>query len=285
MPQPPSSRSSLPKLFRTDQLKATFGTVLGYGPAGGGKTFSIRTCPNPIILSTELGETAGFLSLGDVSLPALRVTNHDTLVAVVQELNKYPGRCSYEGLDFETVVLDSGTHMGEGWLDRFMQLKGWKELWDPSFSASGSGKDPRSAYAYVAEKGRQMYKILFSVHAHLYIICREGTTTVGDILYGGPQMPGQKLPLEMPGWPDATIRLRKKTGQYVMVTTEEDRCPARVRLPGNFPKLPRHVKPDVGALFRFMCGDQSAFNDLALPKEKKGGISDAEQVAHASAAH
>jgi hypothetical protein len=38
-----TAHADLPKLFRTSEQRATYGTLLAYGPAGAGKTYSIRT--------------------------------------------------------------------------------------------------------------------------------------------------------------------------------------------------------------------------------------------------
>ena len=258
--------SSLPKLYRTDELEASYATVLGFGPAGAGKTYSIRSCPKPLILATELGETKGFLSLQDLHLPFIPIGSHDDLVSVIAELNSTPGECSYEGENFETIVLDSITHLGEMYLEQFMKIKGWKDL----HGADARGKDPRQAYGYLSEKGRQAYKLLFSVHAHLYIIAREGLLQVGDgkeaTYFPVPELPGQRLPRELPGWPDASVRLARKSAKHVLLTTGEEGAPCRVRSPEGAPKLASRWRPNVGALMRYMCGDHSAADDLDLKK-------------------
>ena len=259
----------LPTLSRTSQLKASFGTVLSYGPAGAGKTRSIKTLLDhglsPLILATELGETSGLLSLQSSDIPFLTVESHNELIEVIRALKRKPGKVEYDGTEFGSVVLDSITQWGEYPLERFMEMKGWKDLHDQV-----PGKDPRAAYGYLAEKGRQLYKELFDLHAHLYIIAREGLFGGGDeALFAAPELPGQKLPRELPGWPDATVRLRVIAGKHMMVTKGEGGSPARVRLPEDFPSLPTRCNPDIGALIRYMCGDRSAFDRLSPSEEKK----------------
>ena len=257
-------KSSLPKLFRTDELSASYATVLGFGPAGAGKTYSIRSCPKPLILATELGETKGFLSLQDMHLPYLVINSHDDLVAVVAELTNpsTDAPCSYEGEAFETIVLDSITQLGEIYLETFMRLKGWTDL----HGVDARGKDPRQAYGYLSEKGRQAYKLLFSIRAHLYIIAREGLLQVGDgreaTFFPVPELPGQRLPRELPGWPDASVRLARKSGKHVLLTTGEEGAPCRVRKPEGAPKLPSRCTQNIGALMRYMCGEHAAVNEL-----------------------
>lgn len=263
----------LPKLFRTNMLQASFGTVLGYGPAGAGKTRSIETLAkhgfNPVVIATELGETSGLLSLGSSEIPFLRVESHEELLHVVQAMKRKPGKIEYEQTEFGAVVLDSITQWGEMPLERFMELKHWTDL--HGVTEKGDGKDPRMAYGYLAEKGRQLYKQLFELHGHLYIIAREGLFqgAEGEQQFAAPELPGQKLPREVPGWPDATIRLRVKAGRHIMVTKGEGGSPARVRLPKDVPELPLHSNPDIGALIKLMCGDKSALSYL-IP-EKIGG--------------
>jgi hypothetical protein len=147
-----------------------------------------------------------------------------------------------------------------------MELKGWGDLHGPV--EKGQGKDPRTAYGYLAEKGRQLYKELFELHAHLYVTAREGLFGGTDEvpLFAAPELPGQKLPREVPGWPDATIRLRVISGKHRMVTKGEGLTPARVRLPEDFPELPLRCLPDIGALVKFMCGDRSMIELLTPPK-------------------
>jgi hypothetical protein len=259
-------KPGLPKLSRTDQLKATFGTVLGYGPAGAGKTRSIRTLKrhNPLVLATELGETHGLLSLASDNIPFIPIGSHNELIDVIRALQTKPGKVEYDQVEFGAVILDSITQWGEMPLDRYMELKGWEDL--HGVNMGGAGKDPRAAYGFLAEKGRQLYKELFELHSHLYIIAREGMFggQDGEAMFSAPELPGQKLPREVPGWPDATIRLRVIMGQHRMITQGEGGSPARVRLPENFDPLPARCNPDIDALIRCMTGDVGA-RSLLIP--------------------
>jgi len=263
----PPPAKNLPKLFRTDELKASFGTVLGYGPAGAGKTRSIKTLKdeglNPVVIVCELGETAGLLSLASQNIAAIRISSHSELVEVVREMKRKPGKIEYEQTEFGAAVLDSITQWGEMPLERYMELKGWADL--HGVTNKGDGKDPRGAYGYLAEKGRQLYKELFGLHGHLYIIAREGLfggSSDVDPVFAAPELPGQKLPRELPGWPDATIRLRVIAGKHRMITKGEGGSPARVRTPDGWPQLPLRCEPNIGALMKYMCGDRAAFARL-----------------------
>lgn len=264
---------SLPKLSRTSLLKASFGTVLAYGPAGAGKTRSIKTLLahnlNPIIIATELGQTHGLLSLAGSDIPFIPVYSQAETIDVIRALKRKPGKVEYDGTEFGAVVLDSITQWGEYPLERFMEMKGWDDLHD-----AADRKDPRQAYGYLAEKGRQLYKELFALHCHLYIIAREGLFggTDAEPLFSAPELPGQKLARELPGWPDATVRLRVINGEFSMVTKGEGGSPARVRLSESVPPLPSRCKPDIGALMKYLCADASAYPFLVPPKEAKPSL-------------
>jgi hypothetical protein len=162
-----------------------------------------------------------------------------------------------------------------------MELKGWSDL--HGVTGKGEGKDPRQAYGYLAEKGRQLYKELFELHAHLYIVAREGLFGGSDAepLFAAPELPGAKLPRELPGWPDACIRLRVVAGQFRMVTRGEGGSPARVRLPEALPPLPLRCNPDIASLIQYMIGDRSALARLtpADAKQQKAEEQRGEAVA------
>jgi hypothetical protein len=225
---------------------------------------------NPVVLVTELGATHGLLSVQSSDIPFIPCTTHAELLDVIQALKKKPGKVEYDGTEFGSVVLDSITQWGEYPLERYMELMNWTDLHSPAMK--GGGKDPRAAYGYLAEKGRQLYKQLFELHGHLYIIAREGIFGDGseaNPTFCAPELPGQKLPREVPGWPDATVRLRVIMGKHRMITQGEEGSPARVRLPEDFPKLPSRSVPDIGGLIRFMCGDRDAIKFLTPVDEKK----------------
>jgi len=250
---------------------ATYGTALGYGPAGGGKTRAIESLLKhditPLILATELGETHGLLSLASSEIDFVVLESHAQTIDVIRAMKRKPGKVEYEQKEFTAVVLDSITQWGEYPLARYKELKGWEDLHDPPMK--GRGKDSRGAYGFLAEKGRQLYKELFELHCHLFVIAREGLFGGdGDIdAFAAPELPGQKLPREVPGWPDATVRLRRINGQFRMVTQSEGNTPARIRLPQHLDKLPSRCLPDVGALLKYLTGD-AAMSEFLIPQAK-----------------
>lgn len=262
-------KSSLPALFFTDTAPRPYPTIFIYAIAGAGKTNCLRTVQhlNPLILATEDGQTKGMSTLGDLRIAALLIDNLEQLSVVTGELiaKSKPGELYYGSHGpFGCLGLDSMTGVGPMLEAAAIALKGWEMIWD---AKAGGGKDPRSAYPYIAEKGRQVVRKLMSLPVPLVLTCREQLITEGEgpgaKSYPAPELPGQKLPRELPGWPEATLRLRMVNGQRVFVTENEGDIVARIRLKEGL-RCPKYIKPDVGALLRLLQGDESALQDLKL---------------------
>lgn len=243
--------------------------MFAYAIAGAGKTNMLRTIKhlNPLVMATEDGQTKGMSTLADLHLAALLLNNLDELVSVTSELSAKakPGELYYQGVGpFGCLAVDSLTGVGPMLEDAAKRLKGWDMIWD---ATAGGGKDPRQAYPYIAEKGRQVVRKLMALPVPLVLLCREQLVTEGEGTsaksYPAPELPGQKLYRELPGWPEASVRLKMLNGQRVMVTENEGDAVARVRLREGL-RLPKYCKPDLGALIRLLNGDESAMADLRL---------------------
>lgn len=268
-------RSSLPALFFTDEMPRPYPTVFIYAIAGAGKTNTLRTIKhlNPLILATEDGQTKGMSTLADLKLAAILIDNLDQLVTVTTELSAKakPNELRYANHGpFGALGVDSLTGIGPMLEDAAKAIKGWTMIWD---TAKGSGKDPRTAYPYIAERGRQVVRKLMALPVPLVLTCREQMITEGEgpnaKSYPAPELPGQKLPRELPGWPEATVRIKMLNGQRVMVTENEGDVVARVRLREG-QRLPKYCKPDIGALIRLLQGDAEAIKDLTIqPQQQK----------------
>lgn len=269
----PSSpvRSSLPAIFFTDEEPRPYPTVFMYAIAGAGKTNALATLKglDPLVVATEDGQTKGMSTLAHLHLAAVKIENLDQLIAMSTELaaQARPGQLFYRygGKTFGpfgALGVDSLTGIGPMLEDAAKKLKGWDMIWD---ATAGGRKDPRTAYPYIAEKGRQVVRKLMALPVPLVLTCREQLITEGEganaKTYPGPELPGQKLPKELPGWPEATLRLRMINGQRVFQTENEGDIVARVRL-GEGQRLPKYCKPDLGAMIRLLQGDASALNDL-----------------------
>lgn len=278
---PAAATSGLPPLFFADEMERPYPCVFAYAAAGVGKTNSIRTLEEmeslkglkPLVLATEDGQTKGTSTLGDLHYPVIPINSLEQLVSVTAELasKAKPGQLFYQGHGpFGMAVADSVTGISYFLEQGAIKLKGWSMIWD---SSAGSGKDPRQAYPYIAERGRQVVRKLMELPAPLLLLCREQNVTEGEgktaITYAAPEIAGQKLPKELPGWPEATVRLRMFNGnERVMMTENEGNVIARVRLKPGL-RLPKMCKPHMGALFDLLItGDPRHIERLKTDGQK-----------------
>ena len=263
--------SSIPKLQRTDELGTAWATVLVYSTPRWGKTMLTRTARKPLVLACEMGAKRGLGTLQDMHVPYLAIDDMETLLQVARELGKNRDVCTLEGEEFETVILDSASVAGEMGLEGAQKIKGWQGLWD---TMGTGGKDPRMAYPYMNEKMRQMMKLLFNVQANFVAIARESMAEEKDsegrvITYKVPEFPGQKLPHELPGWPDATLRGDIVNGQRLLRTRTHMRAVAGIRMPGK--EVPEFLIPNTAILCDWMrSGDAKLLAQItphATPKK------------------
>lgn len=253
----------LPPLRRTIANPNKWATVLIYAPARWGKTNLARTCPKPLVLATELGNTRGLQTLADIDVPFIEITGVDMLTLVLTELNKVPDKVQYLGEVFETVIMDSLSGLGDLWYEEALKIQGWTMAWDKG--SNEKGKDPRRPYAYVAEKGRQHMKLMMALEANLLCYARESIQEEGEgrdkVSFNAPELPGQKLPRELPGWPDASLHGVTVNGRRVLRTKNVGKTVSGFRVPPSF-EVPFEIKPDMEALFRLTRGDKSALEKL-----------------------
>jgi hypothetical protein len=252
------------KLTRTNELKAPRATILLYAPPRWGKTHSIQTLTNPLILATELGDTNGLLTLSHLDLPFIAIEDSMHFKQVVTELILKD--CTVEGHRYETIVIDSLSNLGYIWLEDGMRAMGWDDLW----LTMEAKKDPRRAYSYLAEKGRTDFKLALSLDANLVAICRETIEEEGDeknkIRYSAPELPGQKLGRELPGWPDAVVRGDIINGKRLLRTRTHLRAVAGIRAPGDV-NIPEYINPNLQALIDLMLGDKTALAHLEVKRD------------------
>lgn len=263
--------SSLPEIYYTDEMKRDHPSVFLYAVAGAGKTNTLRSLKdvgfNPLVIATEDGQTKGMSTLADMRYAALLVNSILQLDGIAGELlgKAKSGELSYRNHSgFNLLALDSMTGVGPWLEDESKRMKGWTSIWGDV--ATGSKKDPRTAYPYIGEKGRQIIRKLMDLPVPLVVTCREQTITEdlgggSSKSYAGPELPGQKLPKELPGWFEATVRLRLVNGERVFITENEGDVIARVRL-GEGHRLDKMVKPDLGALIKVLQGDYSYMSKL-----------------------
>lgn len=193
-----------------------------------------------------------------MDLPFLEIDDWPTMELVIAELNKVPNICQYQGEKFDTIIVDSLTACGDLWLKLALKMLGRTEV-----GMAAPGWDPRRPFGYVAEKGRQSMKHFMSLRAHLLCLAREGLSEEevdGDkVQIPCIELPGAKLYKELPGWPDATLRLIMKNGKRLFVTSTEGRAIAGIRTALPFPLF---IKPDIGLVIKAMLGDKEALANL-----------------------
>lgn len=271
----------LPPLRRTNENRAFWAKVLVYCAPRWGKTNLARTAPggphNVLVLATELGDTGGLQTLMDVDCGVIKIPDMDTMSVVLSELEKrqIPAPAEnagvyYEGQRFTTVVNDSYTATMDGPIyDAALENQGWRSVWEKE-----DKKDPRQFYPYLNEKGRQVAKILMALEANVVFLCREGVIEEGEgrekRIYHAPELPGQKLPRELPGWPDATLHGVWVNGQRCLWTREHYKSVSGFRVPPTF-AVPDKIKPNLDLIFRLTLGDPSVIPELTFggstPKE------------------
>lgn len=258
----------LPELKSTKwYLNRGWATILVYAIARFGKTELLRSLVaggfKPLVISTEFGDTRGLNTVADLDIPVLEIDDWETWLLTAIELRKG----HYKGTEFNVVFNDSLSGFGDIWMEKGLEVLGWDEVGVPT-----PGHDTRQIYGYIPEKGRQTMKSLFDIPAHLVCVCREGLVTEGQgknaFSYPAPELPGQKLNRELPGWPDATVYGKFLNGKRVFLTEAENKTIAGIRMPQGY-RFPKYMKADLSLLIKGMKGDKDAIAAAALPKDEK----------------
>lgn len=269
---------TLPALRKTNEMQNPRATILLYSTARWGKTHSLRQLPvgSTLILATEIGKTKGLNTLADIGHFFLPINGEKTMTMVLAELGRRKDGCYYrngpkpedEIGPFEWVVLDSLSNLGMIWYDASLKARGWEMAWDGE-----DGKDPRQAYSYITERGRQHVKRLLDIDAHVLMIAREQVMEekVGreSVFSFAPELPGQQLPRSITGWPEATVHGVFQAGRPVLRTRNVGKTVAGVRLPQSMGRLPEFIIPDFIALKDAILGDASAIKRLTPAKTEE----------------
>lgn len=151
-----------------------------YGPAGSGKTPIINTAPRPLLLACE----PGLLSMRNSMVPTFQAFTAKLIDEFFEWFFK-----STETKNFDTIAVDSGSHMAEVYLERAKQ----------------NNKHGLAAYGQMAEDSLEHLNGLYWMQQkHVYLIAKQEITDKG---FKRPYFPGRQLPIEMPHKYDQILNL------------------------------------------------------------------------------
>lgn len=149
--------------------------MLGYGPAGGGKTPAIATAPRPVMCAVE----SGMLSMkGVMHVPVFYANTYPLIKEFFEWVLK-----SNEVKAFDTIAVDSVSQMAEIVLNYHLNRN----------------KDGRKAYG---EMSRDMMEWLEGIYymkqKHAYIIAKQEIGEEEGIQTKRAYFPGQELKIKVP---------------------------------------------------------------------------------------
>ena len=172
-------------LRNTNDVSISGVKLLVYGAAGAGKTYLIKTLPDPIILSAE----AGLLSIRGTNLPYFAIESMADLNEVYSWLTS-----SDEAKKYKSVALDSISEIAEVVL----------------LAEKKTAKDARQAYGEMADQMADLvraFRDLPGKHVYFSAKVEKAQDEMGRILYA-PSMPGNKFAQQMPYFFDEVLALR-----------------------------------------------------------------------------
>lgn len=219
-------------LRNTNDVSQNGVKLLIYGAAGAGKTYLIKTLPDPIILSAE----AGLLSIKGSNLPYISINSMEELVEAYQWLTE-----SEEAKQFKSVALDSISEIAE------VVLSNEKKI----------NKDPRNAYGVMADQMGgiiRSFRDLPGKHVYFSAKVEKAQDEMGRILYA-PSMPGKQLGPALPYYFDEVFVLRMERMadgeiQRALMTFNDGIWEGKDRSG----QLSPWEEPDLGAIIRKIGG-------------------------------
>ena len=220
------------KLKSTADVQANGVKALVYGMAGVGKTYMIKSLPNPLVISAE----SGLLALTGTDIPYIEVKTFMEL----QEAYQYV--VSEHGAQFESIAIDSISEIGE------IVLAHEKSV----------NKDGRGAYGEMAVKIMEIMRSFRDIQGKnvMFIAKAEKSQDeTGRMLYQ-PSMPGAKISQQLPYLVDLVMALRTEkdtegTIQRALMCQTDGTWQAKDRSG----KLAAWEAPDLSALIAKIGGD------------------------------
>ena len=221
-------------LRNTNDVSISGVKLLVYGASGAGKTYLIKTLPDPIILSAE----AGLLSIRGTDLPYFAIESMADLNEVYSWLTS-----SGEAKKYKSVALDSISEIAE------VVLSAEKK----------TAKDARQAYGEMADQMADLvraFRDLPGKHVYFSAKVEKAQDEMGRILYA-PSMPGNKFAQQMPYFFDEVLALRmeKISDDYIQraLMCESDGIWTAKDRSG---QLSPWEEPDLGAIIRKIGGTE-----------------------------
>ena len=220
------------KLKSTADVQANGVKALVYGMAGVGKTYMIKSLPNPIVISAE----SGLLALTGTDIPYIEVKTFIELQEAYQFI------VSEHGAQFESIAIDSISEIGE------IVLAHEKSV----------NKDGRGAYGEMAVKIMEIMRSFRDIQGKnvMFIAKAEKSQDeTGRMLYQ-PSMPGAKISQQLPYLVDLVMALRTEkdtegTIQRALMCQTDGSWQAKDRSG----KLAAWEAPDLSALIAKIGGD------------------------------
>ena len=220
------------KLKSTADVQANGVKALVYGMAGVGKTYMIKSLPNPIVISAE----SGLLALTGTDIPYIEVKTFIELQEAYQFI------VSEHGAQFESIAIDSISEIGE------IVLAHEKSI----------NKDGRGAYGEMAVKIMEIMRSFRDIQGKnvMFIAKAEKSQDeTGRMLYQ-PSMPGAKISQQLPYLVDLVMALRTEkdtegTIQRALMCQTDGTWQAKDRSG----KLAAWEAPDLSAIIAKIGGD------------------------------
>ena len=220
------------KLKSTADVQANGVKALVYGMAGVGKTYMIKSLPNPLVISAE----SGLLALTGTDIPYIEVKTFIDLQEAYQFI------VSEHGAQFESIAIDSISEIGE------IVLAHEKSV----------NKDGRGAYGEMAVKIMEIMRSFRDIQGKnvMFIAKAEKSQDeTGRMLYQ-PSMPGAKISQQLPYLVDLVMALRTEkdtegTIQRALMCQTDGTWQAKDRSG----KLAAWEAPDLSAIIAKIGGD------------------------------
>ena len=220
------------KLKSTADVQANGVKALVYGMAGVGKTYMIKSLPNPLVISAE----SGLLALTGTDIPYIEVKNFIELQEAYQFI------VSEHGAQFKSIAIDSISEIGE------IVLAHEKSV----------NKGGRGAYGEMAVKIMEIMRSFRDIQGKnvMFIAKAEkAQDETGRMLYQ-PSMPGAKIAQQLPYLVDLVMALRTEkdtegTIQRALMCQTDGTWQAKDRSG----KLAAWEAPDLSAIIAKIGGD------------------------------